>query len=773
MNSRCIKHSIVAIVAVLALSVPAAGAKGKNLMYNAYFESAVEAFKKQKYVDCEKMARSAAEQIETEGDSSELCATLLLLGSALNQEGKNKEAEPVLKRCLKMAEDLGYNDDMMSGILDSLGFVYAAQGKVRDAIPLSEKALHMREKVGAKKPQVLKSNLNNLACLYLRAGNYRQAAPLFSRAITLYEKEPGFRNTDLAKTLNNYGLTEYHLGHFEESEKLQKRAIEVLKAGGAESTSEASAPTCNLGLIYLDQGKLDEAEKLFRDSLKLTETNLGPDCVQAAVDRRNIGYVLVKRGEYDKAEKYYREAIAIATKHLGKVNQDVLLGTAELGNCLRLQGKQEEAKKIVEDATRELREVVGNDHTYLAEASVHLAYIQRDDGHPEEAKTTYEEALKIIENASGTDNDRYKLFKAKEQDFTGEQVASRPAQVASSVSGAKVTSSNSNVSTGGAKVTAGGSNPSSTGTPIGTPTMTPQAASRPIGDKWALVIGISKFHDPDISLKYAAKDAKDFAQFLVKEQGFAPDHVKVLTDDQATRRNILAFIGDKWLPRVAGPDDLVVLYISSHGSSSQMDREGLNYIVAYNTDKDSLFATGIPLQTLTEMVKTRVHSDRVLLLLDACHSGTAEVASKNLLRYHNFDAEQIVQGTGQLVVCSSSPNELSWESKQYNNGVFTARLMEGLRKKGRDTTLAEAFNHMKDSVQQEVLHDRGQVQTPVFKALWHGADLKLGAKPTKPKSGIVADVSPYPEEAEDRPTAGTKPIPKKSAPKDAGLKRKS
>src|SRR5579883_2488350 len=70
-----------------------------------------------------------------------------------------------------------------------------------------------------------------------------------------------------------------------------------------------------------------------------------------------------------------------------------------------------------------------------------------------------------------------------------------------------------------------------------------QAESTPIRDKWALVIGISKFANPAINLRYPSKDAQDFAQFLISKQGFAPDHVKVLTDSAATRVNILTAIG--------------------------------------------------------------------------------------------------------------------------------------------------------------------------------------------------------------------------------------
>ncbi|MBI4534349.1 MAG: caspase family protein, partial [Candidatus Melainabacteria bacterium] len=49
-----------------------------------------------------------------------------------------------------------------------------------------------------------------------------------------------------------------------------------------------------------------------------------------------------------------------------------------------------------------------------------------------------------------------------------------------------------------------------------------------VADKWALVIGISRFKDPSVKLKYASKDAKDFYDYLVSQAHFAPDHVKLL-----------------------------------------------------------------------------------------------------------------------------------------------------------------------------------------------------------------------------------------------------
>ncbi|MEZ4535623.1 MAG: hypothetical protein R3D26_11590 [Cyanobacteriota/Melainabacteria group bacterium] len=53
---------------------------------------------------------------------------------------------------------------------------------------------------------------------------------------------------------------------------------------------------------------------------------------------------------------------------------------------------------------------------------------------------------------------------------------------------------------------------------------------------------ISRFKNSDINLQYAAKDARDFYDFLIKERNFAPDHVQILTDEEATRANILSVL---------------------------------------------------------------------------------------------------------------------------------------------------------------------------------------------------------------------------------------
>ena len=275
--------------------------------------------------------------------------------------------------------------------------------------------------------------------------------------------------------------------------------------------------------------------------------------------------------------------------------------------------------------------------------------------------------------------------------------------------------------------------------PTQAPPQTSSSVGGPVRDKWALIVGISRFQNPQISLRYAAKDAQDFYQYLTTKGNFAADHVKILTNEQATQRRILSELGDRWLPRVAAPEDLVVIYISSHGSSSDIDVDADNFIVAYDTDPNDLYTTGLDMQDLARIIKRRVHAKRVAVFLDACHAGAVTPDAKGLTRTPRVDANQISQGSGQLVICSSQSSQASWELKDLPNSVFTKYLIQGLQLNGPNTRLSQAFKYMAENVQNTVLRERGVLQNPVLRSQWNGDELVVAAKPQAPVAGLTEE----------------------------------
>lgn len=235
-----------------------------------------------------------------------------------------------------------------------------------------------------------------------------------------------------------------------------------------------------------------------------------------------------------------------------------------------------------------------------------------------------------------------------------------------------------------------------------------------IGDKWAVVIGVSQFEDERIpQLRFSAKDATDFAEYLTDPNGgkFRKDHVKVLLNEDATKINIMDMLGDSFLPHAAGPNDLVVIFLSTHGSPAGADIRGVNYVIANDTRVDKLFATGLEMRQLLRMVKDRVHTNNVLLVMDTCYSGAGAEGSHKGLNRSNINPKALIEGNSSVVISSSSPDQRSWESETLKNGYFTKFLIDSLKK---TSAVDQAFDTMKDKVQSAVLKDRGEMQTPIM-----------------------------------------------------------
>ncbi len=254
------------------------------------------------------------------------------------------------------------------------------------------------------------------------------------------------------------------------------------------------------------------------------------------------------------------------------------------------------------------------------------------------------------------------------------------------------------------------------------PSHSSSAKDRAITDKWAFIVGLNHFANfPQNSLRYCVADATSLRDFLVNENGFKPNHVYMLTDEQATTPNIMRVMTEL-LPRAIRKDDLVLLYFSTHGTP---DMHGENYIVTY--DFDGKGRTGVPMSQMSELIKTKIPSDRVVTMIDTCFSGNA----KDLLGDPNKALDPVLSGCGQLILTACSANQTSLEDPKLGHGYFTYYLLDAFR--GKKGVLA-AFDQTRAEVPKHTNAEHGQSQNPVLKKYWEGSDVYLFAKPTNPRN---------------------------------------
>lgn len=247
----------------------------------------------------------------------------------------------------------------------------------------------------------------------------------------------------------------------------------------------------------------------------------------------------------------------------------------------------------------------------------------------------------------------------------------------------------------------------------------------PIKDKWAVVVGIGSFADTAIPrLRYARKDAQDITDFLTRQAGFHADHVRSLFDQAATGASLLDTISGSWLPSASKEGDLVLLFISSHGTPAYKDIGALNSVVTYDTRLDQLFSTSIPMQRIVRLMQSQLPRRRLFVILDTCYAGGLGAPGEAARLNSNADPNLLLSSGSQLLVSSSSANERSWESKRYKNGVFTRQLIDSILQRMQYQEFKPVFQLVRDKVASEVATDfQGNTQTPELSGFWSGKGL--------------------------------------------------
>lgn len=275
-----------------------------------------------------------------------------------------------------------------------------------------------------------------------------------------------------------------------------------------------------------------------------------------------------------------------------------------------------------------------------------------------------------------------------------------------------------------------------------------------VREKWALVVGIGQFQYPGINpLKYTAKDARDFAALLTNPNygRFRKSNVTLLTDGDATTTRIKSEI--EHLSEVARPEDLVVIYLSTHGSPRDLSALDVNYVITYDTNPKRLYATSLPMIDVIRDANKMIPAQRVAVFLDTCFSGAATLAgtfpgegtpvasggqiggadgSRAMSFVSGVSRDLIARGGGggsRVIISASQPNERSWESKELQNGIFTYYLIEALKQNAGMDSIGKVFNSLQEQVSQRVRAEKKPSQRPMMEPRETNADIRIGVPP--------------------------------------------
>jgi N-acetylmuramoyl-L-alanine amidase len=234
------------------------------------------------------------------------------------------------------------------------------------------------------------------------------------------------------------------------------------------------------------------------------------------------------------------------------------------------------------------------------------------------------------------------------------------------------------------------------------------------GRNYALVIGVSKyrFHEGGLrDLEYAHVDSRSIADFLKTRAGFKDPDISYLENENATVENVRAAV-DLFLER-ARENDLIFLFFAGHGAQDPFDPKSL-YLILHDSKVTNMPRTALNMSELQASFTNRLRAKRMVILIDACHSGGVDAGQTTSVRQlersenntFSMYAEKLFSGAGRALLSSSDVNEISEEGKKWGHGVFTWALLEGLRgpadiNRDRVITTGELFDFVSNRVRQE------------------------------------------------------------------------
>ncbi len=194
-----------------------------------------------------------------------------------------------------------------------------------------------------------------------------------------------------------------------------------------------------------------------------------------------------------------------------------------------------------------------------------------------------------------------------------------------------------------------------------------------------LAIGISAYNEKtakSLRLDYAGGDAHDLASAIASTQDVLYQvKPQRLLDSEASKSGIIDALQTMrdGMSKGAG-NDLAVVYFSGHGA---MVDDKL-YLLPADVDASRparIKATALSIDDLRDELLELAKHGRVLVLLDACHSGATSMDGVKLA----MDSTRLRSGLAAgnvTVLTSSSGDEVSYEDKRWQHGAFTKVLLD-------------------------------------------------------------------------------------------------
>ena len=256
-------------------------------------------------------------------------------------------------------------------VMENLGVVMRAQGRIAEARPLMEEAsVRIAEFAGADSPEAVAA-LTNLAGLYWSSGEFGKAAQL-SRTLIQVAGEA------TAVTLfGNLSAAAIGMGQMEEAAEYARQGMVLAGRALPAQDPRRAAVLNNLAQACRFTGRFQEAEANYREAVAIWESTLGPAHPDLARGLMNLAAFYHEREREAGAEQLYLRAVAILEKSDPAL---ALVARNELADVLRAELRYTEAKKLARSTLSRMEATLTAGDARLVRASSNWKRLVAESG---------------------------------------------------------------------------------------------------------------------------------------------------------------------------------------------------------------------------------------------------------------------------------------------------------------------------------------------------------------------------------------------------------
>jgi len=205
---------------------------------------------------------------------------------------------------------------------------------------------------------------------------------------------------------------------------------------------------------------------------------------------------------------------------------------------------------------------------------------------------------------------------------------------------------------------------------------------------WALIFAVGIYYNhPEQDRPSMLTAAADLYEVLLDSSNWQEDHIRKITAQAATGQRLIKELN--WLIQNADSNDLVLVYITTHGTSLQRNGRPLDippYDEADGSDESLAMYYGFERwygfiwDDLLNFYLSRIRAQGLCLIVESCHSGGFnDIPFFYKSIFNNFQKESFVKGLALELSAKDRIVLMSCEEDELSYGCFFSRyLIDGL-----------------------------------------------------------------------------------------------